>query len=855
MKALVSLLLFVSLCVSAQAQLTAVDSVAVYHESTALNSGKIQQEKIYLHLDNSSYYRNDRIFFACYLVTSGKHQPSNLSQTVYVELLNPSGKVIDLCVLKAVDGRCHGSLLVNETPFYSGYYEVRAYTRYMLNFGPEAVFSRVIPVYLEPQKEGDWAERSMLKYGSGNKPFDRPKPEKTDKLNARFYPEGGKLVSGLESNVAFELTDENRRPLMGRGRVVAPHGETVATFMSDSMGRGAFRLVPEWGQYRAEISDSTQTYSFDLPKAFKSGIVLAVDNLTDPDSVEITVRRTPDFPTTVVGASLTCRGELCGRAILDLSEELTMSFKTSRSQFPSGIIQLTLFDSSGSPVADRLFFNNRNEFIDISYEFDKDRYGPLDPVSLELKMTDRKTGRSRSVPFSLSVSDAEERIAYGSNMMADLLLSSELKGYIHNPAYYFEDPSDSERREALDRLLMVQGWRRYSWSKLAGTEPIRLDSMPEKGIEVHGRVIGSRTGNPKPGVTVCAILQDSRTRRAAFKGAGVKPIQWASYETDSLGRFVFVADMYGDWVMTLSNAEKGKAARHRILLNRSAMRPEMRGYDVGEMNAELADTVRKDFVVFTDTINPEKQLLKALAARGVRQLKEVKVTAEPGSRDWEIGQQKENSVVSYDIEAARDILIDQGALHIRTLTDILPLINNNFSYFGTQLKYRGRDPLFAISTDFGNNQYALESIEACPSPRGISVDMIKTVYINEDPDVITPHARMYMEDNGFDTRYSIEGKFGCVVFIELHKSMRHSLKPGMRQMSFQGYTMVEEFYSPNYDYMPPYGNDYRRTLYWNPEVRPDENGTAKVRFFNNFTPRRFHVSTATLAPDGTLGGN
>ena len=64
----------------------------MYHAITAGNSGKIQQEMIYLHLDNTSYYRGDSIFFACYLVTSGKLLPSNLSQTVYVELLNPSGK-------------------------------------------------------------------------------------------------------------------------------------------------------------------------------------------------------------------------------------------------------------------------------------------------------------------------------------------------------------------------------------------------------------------------------------------------------------------------------------------------------------------------------------------------------------------------------------------------------------------------------------------------------------------------------------------------------------------------------------------------------------------------------------------
>lgn len=101
----------------AQTHYSSVDSLSIYHEATGLNSGKIQQEMIYLHLDNTSYYRNDRIYFACYVVTSGKLKPSDMSRTVYVELLNPSGKVIDHCVLKTVKGRCHGSLAVKETPF------------------------------------------------------------------------------------------------------------------------------------------------------------------------------------------------------------------------------------------------------------------------------------------------------------------------------------------------------------------------------------------------------------------------------------------------------------------------------------------------------------------------------------------------------------------------------------------------------------------------------------------------------------------------------------------------------------------------------------------------------------------
>lgn len=100
-------------------QTSAIDSLARFHEAAAVNSGKIQQEMIYLHLDNTSYYRGDRLYFAGYLVTASRLTPSNLSRTVYVELLNPGGKIIDRCVLKPHVGRFHGSLLVDETPWKS----------------------------------------------------------------------------------------------------------------------------------------------------------------------------------------------------------------------------------------------------------------------------------------------------------------------------------------------------------------------------------------------------------------------------------------------------------------------------------------------------------------------------------------------------------------------------------------------------------------------------------------------------------------------------------------------------------------------------------------------------------------
>ena len=140
-----------------------IKKLSPYIEALQNFSKNIPQEKVYLHFDNTSYYQNDKIWFKCY-VTSGQHQLSLLSKTLYVELLNPGGEIVDKRILPIEDGVCHGDFTLNRLPFYSGFFEVRAYTKYMLNFGEDIIFSRLIPVFDIPKEEGNFEEKRMLNF-------------------------------------------------------------------------------------------------------------------------------------------------------------------------------------------------------------------------------------------------------------------------------------------------------------------------------------------------------------------------------------------------------------------------------------------------------------------------------------------------------------------------------------------------------------------------------------------------------------------------------------------------------------------------------------------------------------------
>jgi hypothetical protein len=276
----------------AQEQQEAVDSTVqkLMGYAAALNNfGKaLPQEKVYLHLDNTSYYQGDKIWFQAYVVTSDYNKPTTLSRTLYVELLNAGGTVINKVTLPIVNGRCNGDFALNHLPFHSGFFEIRAYTKYMTNFGEDVIFSRVIPVFDKPEKEGNYEEKRMLRMRKANSRYivKREWETRDDEVTLKFFPEGGNLVAGVQSQVAFEATDKGGAPLEVEGHIVGKGGEQRAQFATKHEGRGVFDYTPTEGD-KAEVEYGGKKYRFDLPNAQEQGAVMRVDNVTMRDSVKV----------------------------------------------------------------------------------------------------------------------------------------------------------------------------------------------------------------------------------------------------------------------------------------------------------------------------------------------------------------------------------------------------------------------------------------------------------------------------------------------------------------------------------------------------------------------------------------
>jgi hypothetical protein len=458
------------------------------------------QEKVFLHTDNTCYFVGDTLWFKGYVVRADNLQPTDMSRLLYVELLTPDGLLVERqTVVVSPNGYTCGQFELKDS-LYSGYYELRAYTRWNLNFNVrhhrfstpdgwlfynkqmaydyfriwDGLYSRVLPIYSKPEKPGDYDARRMYQ-----RPKARvPKPKK-EELVVTFYPEGGHLIEGIENRVAFEAVDQLGAAVDISG-TVETKGQSPMTIKTDYMGRGTFVVTPSDHRLKASFTWRGKNYSFSLPKAEREGIALRLEN----DRLVLHPQKLSS--TRSYALSVLCRGSLKHFSPIAFDASST-EISLPLNELPTGINDLTVFDDEGRILADRLFFVNHHDldsnFVTAPLQ-STHTYQPYERIELPVQCH----GINAPTTFSLSIRDTgtDEPSYNNGDIMTDLLLSSELRGFIASPAHYFEK-DDAEHRHHLDLLMMVQGWRKYNWKELSDTT-LQLRYTPEQSMTVEGTV-------------------------------------------------------------------------------------------------------------------------------------------------------------------------------------------------------------------------------------------------------------------------------------------------------------------------------------------------------------------------------
>lgn len=814
----------------------------------------LPQEKVYLHFDNTAYFMGEKMWFKAYVLRSDNHHATDVSRVLYVELLDRSGNVVETQKLPiGAMGQADGVFDLRNV-LAGGFYEVRAYTRYMLNWDSSWLFSRVFPIFETPGKEGDYSRPSLGKTAWQVRESEKvPTKEKTgisfakpEDGNIAFFPEGGHLVENLSCRVAFEIRDRQGLPVNGTGELSCGE-ECLCSVSTSQNGRGVFSLVAQPGKiYSLNLKDKRgRLYRQELPVAEKEGCSMRLTR--SGKSWCVTLNTTTSFAQDSLGIVLTAHGALKHVDVVAGSRSIYLSLPDSA--IADGVNRVSVVNGAGQVLADRLFFQYPRTLKDsISVTVKETSLLPSSPINLSFHAPP-------STIFSLSVRDADtEKNISSLDCENWLLLAGELHGYVSHPEYYFES-DDAEHREAADLLMLVQGWRRYDLSQMMGKKNFKIVHPVEKGLSISGRLKGPQKK---------AIVSNQNLRFRLYNELGQSLS--GNAVTDSLGYYVIeVPPCDGEWNMFVHIPKK-----YSIEIDRN-FSPSPRSLSLLELMRPQDATAA--MTSFHYSRNTDEVLEKPA---GISMLSRVHMlpTVVKKKHFWESGiawdnitEGKEVSYLYYNIDKERDRLLDKGE-EIPYIYEWLKQKNHAFKGDYREL-FDAFNPAFWYDKDVCDFSYngnpilwMLDNSPRCitnglpftgtvPLMKSRTIDdmpvtmgEVKAIYITEAPNVW----KRYLVGNAW-------AKIGnmATVFVYTHKMFRKCPK-NLRHTFFDGYSPAVEFYSPGYGELPS-NEDFRRTLYWNPYVRTNKEGYVDLRICNTGTCRQLIISAEAITPDGNIVKN
>ena len=548
------------------------------------------QEKVYLHFDNTSYYLGETMWFKAYVLGTSGHTLRPQSKVLYVELVAPEGYVVETKKYKLDDkGCCNGDFELKES-ILSGYYTVRAYTRYMLNWGDEAIFARTFPIY-DAVSGGHYEVKDMLDRKRSSLDFNGKQQEDTEKYRLTFYPEGGHLIDGLPCVVAYELLQSDGKPMTDSITIYAD-GKPLLCTVPEHNGKGSFVLTPSNStSYSAEIrylGDSKngrqkeRTSKFALPLVEKYGVGVSVKE--QADSFILQIQNNLDTELTL-GCAVFNKGRMQMYETFN-SDATCKTIVVHSDSLSEGVNRLTVFANHETPLAERQFFVKHERLHSDDLQHVQLRVRTSEIQLLEnserdinkkvLMRIEREDGSPipHDVALSLSLTDSEFRdsIGQGNNFYTHLLLGSELKGYIPNASRYFS-PHNLNRSRELDLVMLTHGWTSYDWTALSN-KYVDLQHPIETGLLINGELLefsyskSDRRNVDEKSLVSYAPIPFRVMTLSKQKGA---LLQEYEFTTDADGRFrLRMDDFYGDCIVSLSPGQKpNKSTRAIVLLDKS----------------------------------------------------------------------------------------------------------------------------------------------------------------------------------------------------------------------------------------------------------------------------------------------
>ncbi len=659
-------------------------------------------------------------------------------------------------------------------------------------------------------------------------------PEAFD-FHVDFFPEGGELIVGNMQKVAFKAQASNGQSIDVLGEIIDSEGDTVANFQSLHVGIGNFMLnvIPN-KQYTAVVhttyNGKSITKKFALPLPSDDDYALTISTRKGKAYYQVLQ------PQNGLQHTFYIVGHLRG-FVLFVNKLIQPTGMIDITNIPDGIVSLTLIDDSMIPYSERLLFIH-NMKSNCKIVQDKPNYESRVPVKINIHIAD-SLGISPQGTYSISVTDNQfvHTDSTSNNIISQLLLNSDLKGYIEDPGYYFQN-DDRRTLACLDNLMLTQGWTRFRVDDILKSRM----TNPKFDLELSQTVSGNVLNGSTPVTNKAVIVQ-------------VNKKNYPPLITDSNGRFILSNLQYGETgKVEASVLEKGKLLRSVLTLDKD-------WFPVAE-NKNIYVSLPQPSNVLTTLDLPTTIKTDSL---WILNLPEVAVTAEMKIKD---------RFSSYKLND-EEMIRQQNASTAFDLVQKIPgfQIINNRPYLNPKQSLR---PEMRMSTDINNREilkpmgkinYGLP-VRFMLDDHSISFNILKDISANDiisvhkiDPEVdaglgyIQNHQAIeqaYLEafENGADEEElqsleydaqihnfkdgDLRTSGGCIVLASRSGDLKIPSNDSRGDATvLLGTTKYKEFYSPKYKtaVQDSFNPDLRTTIHWQPNVPIDPNGNGSITFY------------------------
>jgi len=752
------------------------------------------KEKIHVHFDRPMYNTGDTLFYKVYLLAV--NEPSNLSKNLYVEWYDTDGVLVKQTVSPLFQSTTKGSFEIPAN-YKGGFFHVKAFTRWMLNDEVAYLFQKNIPI-----NGGNIISTKL------------PEPTKVD-----LFPESGMLVEGLNSRVAFKAYYQSGLPVKIKGVLVDAQKKVLDSIKVQHDGMGVFVLKPMAGQqYQLNWTDEFGRSGVTKINDVKSeGAVLTVR--TNNEKAFLQFERSNNAGPTFKQMNLLVHmnQSLMYKVGLKMVDRNYQRAEIPIEELPTGIVQFTLFTSDWIPVAERIAFinNHTHDFSakinPLATNLSKRGFNRFEIIVSDTTMTN----------MSVAVIDANANEVDPHSIYSNFLLASEIKGYVHNPSYYFQSDADSITSK-LDLVMMTNGWRKINWQQLkAGIGP-QLKYMPENDfMALKGSVFGI-----KPGMIKDQQLNFVLAAKDSSKSLLFAPIDAnGSFEQPGLFFYDTVKVYYG-----FNNNSKLSSATQVKIENGLLRKENGLKVSLGNIPSVWGGVDSMAIVRMNFFLSEQEKLRRLMASATLSEVivkSKVKSKIEILDETYSSGLFSRGDGYSFDLSdgmvAALDILT-----FLQGKVAGLQITGNGA---GATLNWRGGVPdiyLNELRSDVG-------MVSSIPVTDVAYIKVFRPPFFGTGGGGASGAIVIYTKKGGTSSKGSQNVK-------------------GMESTILAGYSRFKEFYNPIYDKSAASFNpDTRNTLYWNPYIMTNKKSPRyPIEFYNNDVSSKLKIVLEGINANGKM---